>query len=693
MTHAGDNRVVAKTLSWFVVFGLCLAGLLGPLQVAAAQGQSAEVDDVLILVDITGSMKGRGDGIGDIWDEVLVHIIGLVDVLPAESQVAIVPFDSGIRFDQTYLPLPLGSTEIEPVTLEYPRIREQIKAHLRALPVDGQNTWIYESLEAALALMKGWQAADPARVHRQLLFLYTDGQDNGPHRDLGIAGIVRLFEAARTDMPYLYAVYGDIRYHLPPQDRRALEQAGIVVTAGIPKRPVVVLTHDLDFGDLSQSPQGVSREITFSSTSPTVWGTEVRLRIEGDGPVTLVPETIRLTERVRILLKPAPGGMTPGFHTARLVLVAVEEGIVIEPPTINLTFHWATPTPTDTSTATATVTRPATPTSSATATATLTATPTPTITPTSSPTPSPTVKPTVTVTPTPTRTPLPALVLELPEPVLNFGNVDNPDDGVSISLSVSSTSSQAEPLTISQVRFPTSSEVTVTLEPVLIPPQATVSVTLTLNGIDSLSPGTYDGEVVFTSRPGVEIRPEPRVPLRFHIMGLWERRWRQLLLGVALVLAIGGLSVGGAWAWWRAIPAPHGFLHTLEAPAGATRRTYNLRAVRKLRGKNQVTVGRSARCDLRLDDPSVEPLHARIVAEMGAEFQGVGPRRRRVRQPRHFLQNLSQGTCSVDGSAVARGARVHLFDGCQVQIGGYRFRYRNPGARRGQRGPAGGGLL
>jgi len=644
---------------------------------AIVHAQPPEVTDVILLIDTTGSMRGRGDGIGDIWEEVLGYVLGLVDVLQVGINVAVIPFDMGPRFDRTYPPLPEGSTEIDPVVLDE-MVRERIKAHLRGLPVDGQYTWIYESLESALNQMRRWQAADPTRIHRQSLFLYTDGKDNGRHRALGIDGIIELFEAAKTDMPFLYAVYSDIRYHLSPQDREKLEPIPwIVVTAGIPERRVVVRTPDLDFGDLSVSPEGISRDIIFSSTALTVWGSEVHVRIEGPATLSVSPDVICLQEQVPIKLRVAPGGLMPGIQIARLILDPVEEDITIEPPTINLSFSWPTPTPTNTPTATPTNT----PIPTSTHTPTLTPTPTP-IPPTPTPVP-PTSTP---IPPTPTPTPAPALILKFPGDKVDFGDFDDLREGKSISFNVSSSSPQAEPLTVSEVRFPELPELKIALNPTVIPPQGETLVTLVISAPTQLEPGrTYGGHMILTSRKEVIISPKAEIPFSFHLRSTLDKYVRVVILGVGL-LAIVGL---GLLAYWFLPSLLKGTLHCLAAPSDASeveRRPYNLQVVKKLRGKNEVTIGRGGSCNIRLNRPTVEPLHARIVAERSTEIhrvgKGKGTRKVTKKIVRYFLQNLGKGECKVDGSALAKEARARLFDKSEIQIGAYRFQYRNPAARR-----------
>lgn len=666
------SGVILKFPALMLYCCLLLALLLSIILSAAlpwamARAQPPEVVDVIILVDTTESMIGRGDTIGDIWDEVLDYILSLVDILPAGINIAVIPFDTGPRLDRSYPPLPEGVTDIRMVVLDEVE-RERIKAYLHALPVDGQNTWIYESLEFALDQMKKLQERDPIRTHSQRLYLYTDGRDTGPHRELGIKGIIELFKGVKTDLPFLYAFYADIREKLPPKEKEELEDAGIIVFTGIPKRHVYLKTEQLNFGDLSVSRQA-SMNIEFSSMAePPVWGTEVNIRIEVAETLPISFHRDKIIHKGKIILKEqvpitlrVVGELPAGNWTAKLFLKPVEKDIIIEPrPIIDISFSWPTPTPTNTPTATPTETP----------------IPTPTHTPTPSPTSTPTSTPTPTATPTPI--PPPALILKFPGDKVDFGDFDDLRKGKSISFNVSSSSLYEEPLTVSEVRFPELPELKIALSPTVIPPQSETLVTLVISAPTQLEPGTYKGHMVLTSREEVVIKPKAEIPFSFHIRSPLEKYRFALILGGG----IPGLAIIGWLIYWWLLPSPRGVLRCLDAPAGMKPRVYNLRTFRKFRGKSEVTIGRSGSCDIRLNHPTVESIHARIVAERGTEIRRVGRRKVRIKRPRYFLQNLAKGDCKVGGSVLAKGARARLFDKSEIQIGAYCFQYRNPAARR-----------
>jgi hypothetical protein len=623
--------------------------------------QPPEVTDVIILIDATGSMVGRGDSIGNIWSEVLGYVLSLVDALPQGTRIAIVPFDSGPRRDLTYPASPPGSLEVQPVVLDG-NTRQTTKAHIRALPVEGQNTWIYESLGASLEQMKRWQESDPTRTHRQCLFLYTDGQDNGPHSHLGIDGIVELFKAVETDMPFLYAVYGDIGFHLSPDEKTELEKQGIVVTTGIPERRVVVETPELDFGDLSVNEEGVSRDILFSSDAPTVWGTSVEIEVEGPAILSVSPQNISLQERVPIQLRSAAGGLNPGVYRARLLLRSQEPDVVIQPPAIIILFSWPEPPPTQTPTSEPT------------------ATPTPTPKPTATPTPTPTVTPRP--SPTPTPPPPPTLELGLPGGTINLAKFDDPENGRSTQFSVTSTSSLTEPLRVAHVDCPSLEHIGVEVDPEMIPPNSTTLVTLTVSAQSQLDEGTYRGNLTFASRDGVSIKPEREVPLELRVRSAFQKHRRSILL-------IGGGSAGLLSAaltalavHWSRLPFPRGLLRTVDGPAGIGRRVYNLGGYRKLLGRREVTIGRGRNCDIRLDGGAVQPMHARIVASMREHRVRRNGRVRSVKRLRYFLENLGTGKCKVNGCPVEKGHRMRLFNDARIRIGEYGFYYNNPGAGR-----------
>jgi hypothetical protein len=365
-----------SALGHLLLFLLLLSSAtLAALPLPTTASEQTPVIDVILLVDTTRSMIGVG-GTRNIWAQVRDEVIDQVHALGAGWRAAIIPFDQGCRLDRTYPPSTQAGV-VQPVTVDG-AVKARMEQHLRALPVDGRGTYIYEALECAFQLLKKWKNQDAAsgREHRQYLYLFTDGEDTGPHSHLGIDGIVRIHNLARQDLPYLYMAYRDIGQNLTDVEIQILEGRDIATSGDL--RNVRLETTTLDFGDMSTQPQGVQRELRFSSDRSDVWGRKARLTIRGRVALSLSPEVIELREEVPLSLRVLAGRPEPGQHEAELVLEGIEPNVVIGPALVRILFSWPTPTPTDTQTPSPTPTQTDTPSPTATPTNTPTHTPTPT---------------------------------------------------------------------------------------------------------------------------------------------------------------------------------------------------------------------------------------------------------------------------------------------------------------------------
>lgn len=108
----------------------------------------------------------------------------------------------------------------------------------------------------------------------------------------------------------------------------------------------------------------------------------------------------------------------------------------------------------------------------------------------------------------------PPILYQLLEEV-DLGKVDDLSGGLKRSARVASRSYVDEPLFVEVWGIP---GVTASLEPNIIPARGSLSLELTVTGPSSMTPGSYGGELAFSSRPEVYIRGFPRVPLTFEFV-------------------------------------------------------------------------------------------------------------------------------------------------------------------------------
>ncbi|HEY8491013.1 MAG TPA: VWA domain-containing protein [Dehalococcoidia bacterium] len=338
-THARAARRLG-----LAALALLLLALVLPGRTAAQEGHAVEYD-VLLLVDITASMRGDGPNSRDIWPEVAAAVTGLIDRLAPGTNVAVVPFDAGPRWGAVAPgPVPPGG-DVNPLRLDSEATRNLLKLHVGALPVDGQQTHIYESLEYGLRQLQRWRQATPGVERRQSLFLYTDGQDNGPHAAEGVAGLAGLVKAYQDRTAPAYVVYHDLGAFLSPADRQLLEGAGVTVAAGPPPATVSLETPGIELGELEPGGEAAV-ELRFSSSFADVFGRPLRLSVQTGGTsATVAPAEAALAPAVRLTLRVADGA-EPGVHTIRVVVEAADGPLTILPQNVAaLTFRVPEPPP------------------------------------------------------------------------------------------------------------------------------------------------------------------------------------------------------------------------------------------------------------------------------------------------------------------------------------------------------------
>ncbi|MFC4425930.1 vWA domain-containing protein [Deinococcus navajonensis] len=113
---------------------------------------------VVFVLDTSGSMRGEGDGQADIF----AGVKGALDAYVRRwrpDRAEVVTFDRGVRTQRRF---------------EAPASQPAWSAFLNGLQADGENTYLYRSLYAALSPLRG------AQEYLTTVFVLTDGIDNDP---------------------------------------------------------------------------------------------------------------------------------------------------------------------------------------------------------------------------------------------------------------------------------------------------------------------------------------------------------------------------------------------------------------------------------------------------------------------------------------------------------------------------------
>ncbi|MCD0162875.1 VWA domain-containing protein, partial [Deinococcus sp. 6YEL10] len=177
-----------------------------PPQVAPAQPVCALPDGPLptrtravIVLDTSGSMRGLGDGRADIFEQVKASVARYVQVRTPDD-LTLITFDGGLRTRRTF---------------SDPARNPNWTAALTATRADGNNTYLYRSLRAALTPL----TRQPDTL--TTVFVLTDGIDNDSAAPAGAAQAALDAFTARGPLDRLH--YVALGTDIPAAARAALE--------------------------------------------------------------------------------------------------------------------------------------------------------------------------------------------------------------------------------------------------------------------------------------------------------------------------------------------------------------------------------------------------------------------------------------------------------------------------------------
>lgn len=177
-----------------------------PPQVAPAQPLCALPGEPLptrtravIVLDTSGSMRGLGDGRADIFEQVKASVARYVQVRTPD-ELTLITFDGGLRTRRTF---------------SDPARNPNWTAALAATRADGNNTYLYRSLRAALQPL----TRQPDTL--TTVFVLTDGIDNDSAAPAGAAQAALAAFTARGPLDRLH--YVALGTDIPAAARAALE--------------------------------------------------------------------------------------------------------------------------------------------------------------------------------------------------------------------------------------------------------------------------------------------------------------------------------------------------------------------------------------------------------------------------------------------------------------------------------------
>ena len=190
-----------KSLTTISLISMLFLGLILPGNSSSAQ----VTDDTFIyslIIDKTGSMMGRGDGMGDtIWFETQDYLMEFADMINLNTKVIIYTFHGTVDPPVSFY-------------LQNESVKQEMKSFIRNIVPDGRNTAIYDALDKSLSDLEENYPDNP-----KLIYMITDGEDNAS--ELKFEDIITKFSAQRGEFDHLY--YIDLRNRATREDQEKIE--------------------------------------------------------------------------------------------------------------------------------------------------------------------------------------------------------------------------------------------------------------------------------------------------------------------------------------------------------------------------------------------------------------------------------------------------------------------------------------
>lgn len=229
----------------------------------------------VFILDTSGSMRGVGAGHANIFTGVKSKIAEYV-AQAQPNQVELVTFDSGLKTRHSY---------------QLPADNEALQKDLQALQANGNNTYLYRSLSAALAPLEGREQ------YVTNVFVLTDGIDNDPRTSATPATALASFTGRGGLDRLLYVALGA---PIPPSAARALENSDYASGLSLPVGHLPSLYELAGVRTLSSkggrvslpfpdgTPVDISPEANLELTTPVVTEGTVRLYNKGAAVTALL---------------------------------------------------------------------------------------------------------------------------------------------------------------------------------------------------------------------------------------------------------------------------------------------------------------------------------------------------------------------------------------------------------------------
>ena len=332
----------------FLTVILCLAALVQCASITHAQSSSEITVDYVLVVDVSGSMRGLpvGSGNADIFADVQENLSNFVGELEPGASIFVVPFADGVQ-------------EVKHFDIQSEADLEQVQAYVRELEANGASTHVYQSVIDAFEAYNAFRQSQAGQRQGRsearrvgVLQVYTDGQDNGP-KNYAMSDVLGRFKNMRQQSDWLY--YSTLGVELSDEARRDIVGSDVATYNPQPSgtvAPTRVIELGppsvLDFGNLMSNP-GAERSMRFTVRSQKGLSegfqltTEVRFdTLEQQGAYAEVtPEQVDPTEAATLMLNLFnKASLANGRYEGTINFVSPEPSVIVAPNAIEARFRY-----------------------------------------------------------------------------------------------------------------------------------------------------------------------------------------------------------------------------------------------------------------------------------------------------------------------------------------------------------------
>jgi hypothetical protein len=300
-----------------------------------AQAQQQVPTDYVFIVDVSGSMVGKGGA--NIFPQVKEAIKSFISEIGPGSDIYIAPFEARVR-------------AIKRFSIQSASDINDARSYVDGLIADGSSTAIYNSVNEVLSTVNS-SRAPPGNDRTAVFFVYTDGNDN-VSRDWTLGSFLENFNLKRGKRDWLfYTELGLPRNPAKASTFSKFERMRYVQENKGDVHPIVqveTLLPILNFGNLKQHPS-VERVERFAARGADAVKKPISITAEPDFPqlrsqgvlAQLSPRSFPPSDSVRLHLSLTNAeALSDGEYHGSVRLVPNDPLVLVVPSEIDVSFSY-----------------------------------------------------------------------------------------------------------------------------------------------------------------------------------------------------------------------------------------------------------------------------------------------------------------------------------------------------------------